>query len=270
MGKLVFLDIDGTLMEDGRLIRESTKRALKQAQQRGHKLFICTGRHSDNLPEEIVSLGLDGVIASTGAQVLTGGQEIFHKAMEKEKLKLMIGILREHHAAFYFMGKEGLYIGQKEYGCLMKIFAQKKIETRLKFQFHEDLAELPSLEACDYYLADIPVQEINQLAADRTDGYFKVTGASFGKDQVYCGEVTMAGINKGTGMAEVVRYYGMTRDDTIGIGDGMNDFDMIKYAHTGIAMGNAVEDLKRIADYVTLPIQEDGIWHAFRKYGLIE
>lgn len=270
MGKLVFLDIDGTLMEAGRLIRESTKSALKQAQSRGHKLFICTGRHSDNLPEEILQLGLDGVVASTGAQVLIGEQEIFHQVMEREKLKIMIGLLREYHAAFYFMGKEGLYIGRKEYESLMQIFAQKKIETRLKFQLHEDLPELPSLEACDYYQADIPVQELNRIAAERTDGYFKVTGASFGDDQVYCGEVTMSGISKGTGMAEVVRYYGMAKEDTIGIGDGMNDFDMLKYAHIGIAMGNAVEGLKQIADYVTRPIQEDGILHAFRTYGLLD
>jgi hydroxymethylpyrimidine pyrophosphatase-like HAD family hydrolase len=83
------------------------------------------------------------------------------------------------------------------------------------------------------------------------------------------GEIGINGITKATGMQHYLDYRGMSRDDTVAIGDGTNDFEMIEFANIGIAMGNACDELKRRADMVTLSINDDGIYHAFTKLGLI-
>ena len=61
----------------------------------------------------------------------------------------------------------------------------------------------------------------------------------------------------------------MAREDSIAIGDGPNDLQMMEYAGVGVAMGNAKEEVKKLADMVTSDVAEDGIYHAFEKLGLI-
>jgi len=70
-------------------------------------------------------------------------------------------------------------------------------------------------------------------------------------------------------MQKYLAYAGIAQEDTIAFGDGPNDFDMLEYAAVGIAMGNAVEGLKSMADFVTKGIDEDGIAYALSKWGLI-
>ena len=70
-------------------------------------------------------------------------------------------------------------------------------------------------------------------------------------------------------MQKYIAYAGISQKDTVAFGDGPNDFDMIEYAGIGVAMGNAVEALKRRADFVTKGIDEDGVAYAMEELGLI-
>ena len=85
-----------------------------------------------------------------------------------------------------------------------------------------------------------------------------------------CAEVTNASITKATGIQRVLDYYGAAKEDSIGIGDSENDIPMIEYCGLGIAMGNAMEPVKKKADWVTTPILEDGILNAFKYAGVID
>jgi len=83
------------------------------------------------------------------------------------------------------------------------------------------------------------------------------------------GELSEPGMHKGRGIDIVVKYFGADVADTIGIGDGENDIEMLRSAGVAIAMGNGKQALKDIADFVTTDIDKDGIWNAFMHYGLI-
>jgi hydroxymethylpyrimidine pyrophosphatase-like HAD family hydrolase len=83
------------------------------------------------------------------------------------------------------------------------------------------------------------------------------------------GEMTMKGLNKGSAVAKVLEHYGLSKTDAIGIGDSDNDRAMLAACGTGIAMGNAKDDFKKIADFVTSDINDAGIENAFKQYGLI-
>ena len=86
----------------------------------------------------------------------------------------------------------------------------------------------------------------------------------------YGAEITNKDINKGTGIEKVLEYYHADCSDAIGIGDSGNDIPMLSYCGTSIAMGNGAESVKAIADYITKDILDDGIYHAFKHFGLID
>ena len=85
----------------------------------------------------------------------------------------------------------------------------------------------------------------------------------------YAGEIGINGINKATGMERYLKAAGIAREDSIDVGDGPNDLQMMEYAGIGIAMGNAREEVKERADMVTSSIDDDGIYRAFETLGLL-
>ena len=78
------------------------------------------------------------------------------------------------------------------------------------------------------------------------------------------------GINKSYGMEKYLEYVVLTRKDAIAFGDGPNDLDMLSFAETGVAMGNGLEEVKKLADFVTKDINENGIAYALKELGLIK
>lgn len=72
-------------------------------------------------------------------------------------------------------------------------------------------------------------------------------------------EIYSPTLSKAIGMQHILDYYGASREDTYAFGDGTNDIEMVKFAGTGVAMGNAVDSLKEVADIVCEPIQDNGL-----------
>ena len=105
----------------------------------------------------------------------------------------------------------------------------------------------PDVESTIYCSCDYPIEELRELLGEE----FVVTLSSFKEPEPYSGEITLAGVNKGTGIDDVVKALGMKQEDTIGFGDGQNDFDMLRYCNIGVAMGNAYDEVKACDDVVT-------------------
>ena len=83
------------------------------------------------------------------------------------------------------------------------------------------------------------------------------------------GEVTLNGVNKGSTILQLLDRLGLHAASAIGIGDSSNDIEMLQVCGVGIAMGNATDAVKAHADEVTTSVQDDGVWNAFRRQGLI-
>ena len=83
------------------------------------------------------------------------------------------------------------------------------------------------------------------------------------------GELMVPGIHKAVAIETLLDHLGLSKEGTLAIGDGLNDIEMFDFCETGIAMGNAKEDLKKIADYVTDSVSDDGLFKAFKAFGLI-
>ena len=113
---------------------------------------------------------------------------------------------------------------------------------------------------------DIPWEEIERVFGD-TFTIIRHTVPAFGENS---GELTVPNSDKAYAIDTLIHHLGISRENTYAFGDGMNDALMIQYVAHGIAMGNAKEGLKQIADEITANAEDDGIYLSMKKYGLCE
>jgi hypothetical protein len=276
-GKLIFFDIDGTLVGFDGKIPKSTYKALDMARNNGNKVFICTGRSKCQIYDFLIDYGFDGIIAATGAYVEYEGKVIHHDTIGEENVARLVKYFDQENIAFALQAANS-QISSTENLEIMKELINKQLKASGRDDNPnvfadavraDDLVINPSkyayAEKAIYYASARSLKEVS----DALSPYFDVTASSFEKPDETSGEVTMAGINKAFGMKVIGDYLGFAREDMIAFGDGPNDIDMLEYAGTGVAMGNAGEYTKSVADMVTDRIENDGIYNALVKLGII-
>ena len=274
--KLIFFDIDGTLMNHKGVIQESTKRALDEIKENGHQVFLATGRSRFEVPRYVFDLGYHGLVLGDGTDVEYQGQEIFHATMnlKQDALKELIDCLEAAGAHLYCGGRNRAFVSQAS-----KPFFDQRIAALLEYdrQWGEMIngihvvAELRSI-------ADQNIEKVNynnfygDLASVKeqfaTDFSIWPSSLTNRMDDDSVGEVHVYGVNKATGIQAILDYLGKTRSDVISFGDSYNDIEMTKFASIGVAMGNGVAALKEVANLVTASIDEEGIYKGLKTLGL--
>ena len=172
---------------------------------------------------------------------------------------------------FCYQADDGVVLNQRSCDGMLKVYRDagmsKERLDRLIGRMH--LTEEPwkneKNEKIIYYGAPFPVAKVH---ADM-EPYFDAVAISLDGMGDFAGEIGINGINKATGMERYLNHVGISRENCIAIGDGPNDLQMMEYAGISVAMGNARDEVKRLADMVTDHIDEDGILHAFERLGLI-
>lgn len=269
--KVVFLDVDGTVVNDKGIIPESTKTAIRKAVENGHKMVVCSGRSLFQLPQMLLDLGFSGMITSAGAQVIADGKEIYHAVIDEEHRKWISEYMEKNQFAFCFQTDDGVVMNERSSQRIFGIMTDMGITEEHLHQLvgdtfiQEDVWNNAKEEKLIYYDAPFGVARVH---AD-LEPYFDAVALSLSGADDYCGEVGINGIHKATGMKRYLEYVGISREDSIAIGDGPNDLQMMDYAGIGIAMGNAKDEVKERADMVTAHIDEDGIYLALEKLGLL-
>ena len=109
MSKLIFLDVDGTLVDYHNRIPESAVKAIRQAREKGHLVYVCTGRSKAEMQPELWKIGLDGMIGGNGSYVEHHGQVLMHQLISKEDAAKIVDWLTERHLAFYLESNNGLF-----------------------------------------------------------------------------------------------------------------------------------------------------------------
>lgn len=272
--KYIFFDIDGTLLshEDG--VYQSTIKALELAKKKGNKLFLCTGRSYSEVPEIIEKFGFDGVIASAGGYVKVGDKVIYNKILPDHLVDNLVYYLNKFDIPFVLEGdeltysrKDAIYAGLE----FIEKLRVKKEQTKYEFSAYDFI--IPRKHSIEEYFEDRT--NINKLtiyadSVEQLDELEKVIDKDFyliryGKTA----ELMPKGINKFTGIEIVLKEFLASVKDSVGVGDSMNDYEMIKNCNIGIVMGNGNEKVKEIADYITDDISNDGIYKGLEHFGLI-
>ena len=128
------------------------------------------------------------------------------------------------------------------------------------------IREMDKVHKCSFFYAE---KDNNWLKENLKKWGMTATTFSQSETRGNSGEITKTAFTKGTAVRYLSGYLGVPIEDTIAIGDSENDLEMIRAAAIGIAMGNSSDYVKEAADDVTKSVAEDGVYHAFRKYGLI-
>lgn len=274
--KVIFFDIDGTLVYNHQDISEPVKNALRRLRDNGHYTFLCTGRNRLGV-EQFMSQGLfDGAICSAGGYIEIDNKLIYEDAMNKEDIE---------KARSVFEGKGMLYNMESNFGCY-----QSENFIRIFIESFEDVENSEvdrMIEEWNVGLAIKPLSQYDQkpesiqtivYVSENYDAvrYAKAqlennfTFLIYSADgPVINGELMKKGVNKGFGILKVLEHYNLPITSTIGFGDSMNDLEMIETCNLGIVMANGDERLKQKADIICESVKEDGIFHELKRQGLL-
>lgn len=274
--KIIFLDIDGTLTEPGcNEPPKSALRAIRKTQETGNLVFLCTGRNYDML-SPLLQYGFDGVIASSGAYIRCGEEVIYDCPMTKEEQETAMELLKESGIFRTVECLDGSYTDEEFKQFLSENAGENGNSELLRWrrQIEKSLHIRPMSEygGQPVYKIVMMMQEEEQLAEPR-----RVLGEKFD----FCiqehdrfgyvnGELIRKDYNKGTALKKVCEYYGIPVQDSFAYGDSMNDLEMMEAAGVAVCMENGSGKLKELADDVCPAVTEDGIYHSFRKYGLMQ
>lgn len=262
MSKYVFFDIDGTLWDDKMIVPESTKVAIKKLQENGHKAFICTGRAMGNVKDpQFDEIGFDGFIASCGNHVEMDGKVLYERNMPYEDVKAIYEVSRKCNLPIIYEGSKYQWLDREGFdGDAYIDYILEKLKDTAVF-----------LDECE--LSEIEANKFSALVNAKTDYSSVKDELSDCFDFMDHGdgivEAVPKGTSKATGIAWLCEHLGVAIEDTYAIGDSINDLEMLAFAGHSIAMGNASQSAKDIAEYVTTHIREDGIKNALEHYNLI-
>lgn len=270
MGKVLFFDIDGTLVNFQGQMPESARSALLKAQSGGHQIVLCSGRSRMQIYPWLLELGFDGIVAAAGAYVEHGGEIIYQHFMSEDELYKAATLLDQAGACYSAQTADRMITSEPHRDrqlARFKDLADKEMISQIwqHVELSDQIWQHEDIEKLVYYESRISVLEIRKHLA----GICDVTESSFEAERSDSGEITCSGIHKAHGMLQYIIHTGMAKEDIIAFGDGPNDFDMIEYAAVGVAMGNAAAALKSRADFVTKGIDEDGIAYALQELELI-
>ncbi len=281
MSKLLFFDIDGTLVGFDRKMPESTQDALNKARANGHKIFLCTGRSLGQIYPFLMDFGFDGIVGAAGAYVTYGDTIIEHHTFGTKMMTHMLHTMERRGGYFFLqntdncvltdvslhvMGKLlgsgfGIKDAEDYKGMLEAVIGPVVVDDELdKYAVkHADT------ESVVYSDCPVPLSIMQQDLGSK----FKVTASSIDHPVESRGEITIAGVNKATGIQAVMNHLNTPIEDVYAFGDGPNDLEMLSFAGTSVAMGNAQDKVKEISDIVTDHINENGIYNALVKLGII-
>ena len=246
----VFLDIDGTLISDSFKIPEENKRAIAAAREKGHMVFINTGRSWGNIPPELhAQFDVDGIIAGNGAMISMGGETVWKISMSPSLVKRVVEFAFAHTGYWYlFEGYKHIYTVTNDGHYASYQIPIEKPEDVEKI-FEDDEIQVLAMGV------KVPEDFIEEFSEEISVFQFETYA-----------DCVVKGINKATGIQKVLELTGIKRENTIAMGDSNNDMHMLKYAAVGVAMANSQQSILDIADDVTASAKECGVAKAIEKY----
>ena len=242
-GKIIFLDVDGTLVDYKGRIPESAAAAVRLARQQGHKVYICTGRSRAEVYSEIWDIGLDGMIGGNGNYVEDSGQVLMHRCLSAGECRRIVDWLHERGLEFYLECNAGLF-GSENFETagepVIRMYSRRK-----------------GAEGTD-------VLTVRDAFPDLKAG----TWGGAGETALF-GDLALKDIDKAYAMDILLDHLNASAEDAIAFGDARVDIPMLQHSSVGGAMGNGGKEIRAMADYVADDVECDRLWKAFSYLGLI-
>lgn len=258
----IFFDIDGTLWDHEERIPKSTVHAIERLKERGCRIFLNTGRSRANLCQpSLADLGMDGLIAGCGTHIEVDGEICAEEVLPPEVLRRTIDAARQFRLPLIAEGPEYDWFNPEE-------FANDHYARRMWQALGNHARRLEAIrpetdKVNKCMLLITPQSRYADFESCLSEDF------TFIDHRGRVAEIIPRGHSKATGIEWVCRHFGAEHNALYAVGDSSNDLDMLRYVPHSIAMGNARDVVKEACEYVTAPLDEDGIWQAMAHYGLI-
>lgn len=256
MGKLLLLDIDGTLLNSKKELPDSALDALQQARDNGHELAIATGRAPFMFTELREKLGIQTFISFNGQYIVRENEVIHTEALNPEMLEKVVQFAEKRDHPLVFMNGKKMISSIDYHPDIDESLKSLKFphpDTETDFHLDNDIYQ--SLVFCTK-------EEEEQYHENFKDFHFVRW------HRVSC-DILPKGGSKASGIEKLIASTGHALEDTIAFGDGLNDLQMMKMAGYSVAMDNGHPDTKEVASYITEHVDRDGLAKAFAHLGII-
>lgn len=262
MSKIVFFDIDGTLIDvPNHLVKPTTKtvQILKEFQNQGNYIVIASAR--GKIPDCLNEIAFDGMIGCDGHYIEFHDEIFVNHIFTVKELDLQNNIYEYCHGAYILSGHFGDWYSDAN---------DELVKRHLRIYNGTD-------QICDNYNDNWQYKDVkaNVVTAifDNTQDLYEAKSMLpedwavnlYDKEHIHM-DVHKPGFSKGTACEFLYQKLGIKKEDSYAFGDGFNDIEMLKRVGHGVAMGNAVQEAKNSADYITRAVGDDGIAYAFHHY----
>lgn len=263
--ELLVLDVDGTLVNTKKEITELTRQAIIECQEKGIKVAIASGRCTEGIRHQAKAIGLDvygGYIISFNGGRITNfqtGEVIYDIPLADGMIHELYDYSKQHGTGILTYNEGRIvshsdidpYIVVDAKGCDLPIVVPEDFHNEVHFAGNkviltgapEMLAQLEKKAAKDF---------AGKLSVYRSEGFYL--------------EMMPLGVDKAYGVSKLLERLGYRRNQMVCCGDGFNDLPMIEYAGLGVAMANAPEELKKMADYIAPSCDEDGLVDVIHRF----
>ncbi len=278
--KLIFVDIDGTIYMMDHGVSPALAEGFRRVRANGHRVFISTGRTWNSLPEEVMALEWDGIVASAGSDIRVQGKSVYRYALDPALVRRTIGVLEQIPGGIFMLeGLDRIFVAGDGSTYLWEDAPMPDVNPELArwMQFLKERKNTWPLSVWDPELDGISKvsflvrtpEALAQIRSELGKQFYVATYHIYPDSGMFNGELISHESDKGTGIVKTAELFGADVSDTIAFGDSLNDYQMIERAGIGVAMGNADEELKAIADSVCESVWDDGVLHEMERMGLL-
>lgn len=253
--KIVFFDIDGTLVDKYKVIPPSTKEAIEQLQQSGVHVAIATGRPPFMYESIRQELNIQTYVSFSGQHAVVKGKMIHQQPIDGKSILALHDIALDHKFPMIFMSDTLMRSTIPDHPHVKVALERLKFPyPRVDLNFPKEQTIFQALLFCEAGQRQI-----------KKEAY----PLNFLRWHKYAIDIMPKGGSKARGVNAVLESLNIERENAFAFGDGMNDLEMLQTVGTGIAMGNSVAPLKEVADYITDTVDNAGVMKALKKFALI-
>jgi Cof subfamily protein (haloacid dehalogenase superfamily) len=256
MKKIVFFDIDGTLLDHEKNLPLSTKKALEQLKENGVFVAIATGRAPFMFESIRKELDIDSYVSFNGQLVVFENEVIYENPLNEQEIHRLNLHSKDNGHPLIFMNQQTMKSSVPHHKHIEECMLGLKFpHPEMDNTFYLSNKIYQSLIFCEQSEEHKYVAEFSQF--------------HFVRWHPYSADVLPKGGSKAEGIKKMVERIGFHIKDVYAFGDGLNDIEMLQAVGTGVAMGNAVEEAKVHANLVTKDVSKDGIWYGLKQLKLI-
>lgn len=266
--RLIISDFDGTLVNSENGVSDTVRKAINEYVSYGGVFAVCTGRMLRSILPRVRELGLKGLVAAYQGSVIAdieSGKLLRNNSLSVDDCIEICKFIERYNYTCNTYSDEVLYTtiakGEKGLTTYERITGVNAVNidgSMATFVKENNLA----CNKITFLVYPDEREKLYKLLQEQFSEKFDVTCSA-----ASLVEISPKGDDKGVALKYIADYFGIDLSSTVAIGDNLNDLSMIKIASVGVAVGNAVEDLKKEADYVTVSNNEDAVAKIIEKFG---